>query len=80
MPPGPSTQSGIARSADGISTTITFQPDGPRTIDVTFNIMNDAVALEDVETYNVILTPTTNATTLGAIPVARVEITDDDSQ
>ena len=75
--PGPSAQTDIVRSADGISSVITFQPNGPRTIDVEFDITNDDVALEAVETYTVRLSPPSGVI-LGAIPTTNVEVTDDD--
>ena len=74
--PGPSAQIDIVRSADGISSVITFQPTGPRTIDVEFNITNDA-ALETVETYSVKLSSSFGVN-LGAIPTTNVEVVDDD--
>ena len=74
--PGPSVQTDIVRSADGIASVITFQPTGPRTIDVEFNITND-VALETIETFSVRLS-SSSGVNLGAIPITNVVVVDDD--
>ena len=74
---GPSVQTEIVQSAAGISSVITFQPTGPKMIDIEFNITNDVVALEVVETYSVRLSPPSGVN-LGAIPTTNVVVVDDD--
>lgn len=79
---GPSTQTNIVRSADGISTSITFTVGGPNEITVPFNITDDLVALEPDESYNVSLSATSpvSGVTIGAFPTTQVVVEDDDSE
>lgn len=71
-------QTDIRRSGSGINNVITFQPSGPRMIDVPFTIMNDTVSLEALESHTVQLNTTIPQVTLGNIPTSAVEIQDDD--
>lgn len=79
---GPSTTPNIERSADGINTTITFQPGGPNVTSIPFNITDDDVALERDETYTArlnIVSPSTGVA-VGTFPTTDVIVRDDDSK
>lgn len=81
---GPSAQQNIVQSADGIDTNVTFEAGfgSLNSTSVSFNISNDDIALEVLESYNVVLRlpqPTTGVR-LGNLSVTRVNILDDDSK
>ena len=81
---GPSTQQNIVQSADGIDTTVIFKAGFGflNSTSVSFNISNDDVALEELESYNVVLRlpePTTGIR-LGNPSVTTVNILDEDGK
>ena len=82
--PGPSNQRNIERSAAGINEIITFPagPDGPNTIRVSFNLTDDDVALEDIESYVVDLTvqPSSPGVTVEEPERTRINVLDDDGE
>ena len=78
---GPSTQDFVVVSAAGLPGQVTF-PAGQTTVRVPFNINNDEVGLEDLESYLASLSLTSEAiaggVSLGAISQADVQVVDDD--
>ncbi len=78
---GPSTQEFVQVSAAGISGGFTF-PAGQSSTRIMFNINNDEVGLEDLETYIAVLSidsaTTASGVGIGAIATADVQIVDDD--
>ncbi|XP_064387511.1 uncharacterized protein LOC135335851 isoform X2 [Halichondria panicea] len=78
---GPSTQDFVVVSAAGLPGQVTF-PAGQTSVRVPFNINNDEVGLEDLESYLASLSLTSEAiaggVSLGAISQADVQVVDDD--
>ena len=68
------------RSADDLPTTFAF-PAGQTSVRVPFNITDDMVGLEDLETHNVTLglpSPAPQGVSLGVRTMAVVQVMDDD--
>ena len=78
---GPSTQDFVVVSAAGLPGRFTLSA-GQTSVRVPFNINNDEVGLEDLETYLAFLSLTSEAMaaghSLGALTQATVSVTDDD--
>ena len=80
---GPSLQQNIDLSADGIDTTVIFEAGSTsNSTNVLFNISDDEVALEPLESYDTVLTllQSTTSVRLGNPSLTRVNILDDDSK
>ena len=80
---GPSLQQNIVLSADGINTTVVFEAGSTsNSTNVFFNISDDEVALEPLESYVTVLTllQSTTSVRLGSPSLTRVNILDDDSK
>ena len=78
---GPSTQSDVVISAAGISETQTF-PAGSSSITFNFDLTDDIVGLEDVESYiaSLQLVGSPAGVELGATTETTVFVTDDDGR
>ena len=79
--PGPSTQTNIERSADGINEVIIFGagPSADNSITVQFDLTDDDVALEDVEQYFVSLSVPPGSGALVVQPErTQINVLDDD--
>ncbi len=78
---GPSTQTDVEVSAEGIDTTIEFVGEEDR-ITISFDITDDNIALENIESYVVGLMIVGNpqGVGIGMIPMTTVNIVDDDGE
>ncbi len=83
-PIGPSTQTDVEISAAGINSIVEFQggDDSPDSITVTFDITDDLVALENIESYVVGLTIEGNpeGVAIGMVAMTTVNVLDDDGE